>query len=420
MISPEERDDLIWSVAQRLIQKGPFDEVRTVDAPTSDLPLERVFEGMDSTSNRLVVLDPRRWTLLNGKDSTSRADITAVLGLGEHALRVDNAASCVVVAVNTQQRDVARKRSGEVLAWRYVLRQIGDEAEDERADARAKLDEAEGKLGRDIERAYRHYAYLVRAGDLHVQFDRFDDDARTALKGDHVWAQLVHDGRATVPAGLAADYVATLLDQFDRALTPKEIVQGFYKNPAFPLVPSTDEVRRALFDLLRQGWEFVDADGSPLTVVSPGQISINSISQTLRRRTSAPTGTKGAATLTPAATGVEQPSSGGVGEQWGLFGAGDDDQYRAGPASTPATGGPVSYKRYQVTVSNRSITSPEVRDQVWQLLKELAKIIDPAGEADHQLLSLHLTLTTAAGHQGGIEDKAKLLGAQMSVEDDDF
>jgi hypothetical protein len=57
---------------------------------------------------------------------------------------------------------------------------------------------------------------------------------------------------------------------------------------------------------------------------------------------------------------------------------------------------------------------------VWQLLKELAKVIDPAGEADHQLLSLDLTLTTAAGHQGGIEEKAKLLGAQISVENDDF
>ena len=419
MVSPEERDDLIWSVAQRLVQKGPFDEVRTVDAPTSDLSLERVFEGVDSTSNRLVVLDPRRWTLLDGKDNASRADITALLGLGEQALRVDNAASCVVVTVNTQQRDVARKRAGEVLAWRYVLRQIGDEAEDERAEARGKLEDAEGKLRRDVERAYRHYAYLVRAGDLHVQFDRFDDDARTALKGDHIWAQLVHDGRATVPGGLGADYVATLLGAFDRALTPKEIVQGFYKNPAFPLVPSTDEVRRALFDLLRQGWDFVDADGNPLTVASPGQISINSISQTLQRRTRPPAATTAATPTTPSVIDVEQPPA-GVREQPGLFAA-DDDQYRtAGPSSAPATSGPVSYNRYRVTLTNRSITSLEARDQVWQLLKELAKVIDPAGEADHQLLSLDLTLTTAAGHQGGIEEKAKLLGAQISVENDDF
>jgi hypothetical protein len=420
VVSPEERDDLIWSVAQRLVQKGPFDEIRTVDSPTSDLPLERVFEGVDTTSNRLVVLDPRRWALLNGKDSASRADITALLGLGEHALRVDNAASCVVVAVNTQQRDVARKRAGEVLAWRYVLRQIGDEAEDERADARAKLDEAEVKLRRDIERAYRHYAYLVRAGELHVQFDRFDDDARTALKGDHIWTQLVHDGRATIPGGLGADYVATLLGAFDRALTPKEIVQGFYKNPAFPLVPSTDEVRRALFDLLRQGWEFVDADGNPLSVASPGQISINSISQTLRHRTSALADTDGATVVTAGAAGVERLSLGATGERPGLLGAADD-QYRAGgPSLAPTQRGPVSYKRYRVVLTNRSITSPEARDQVWQLLKELAKVIDPAGEADHQLLSLDFTLTTAAGHQGGIEDKAKILGAQVSMQEEDF
>jgi hypothetical protein len=316
---------------------------------------------------------------------------------------VDNAASCVVASVNTQQREVARKRAGEVLAWRYVLRQLGDDADDERAEARANLDEAEGKLRRDVERAYRHYAYLVRAGDLHVNFERFDDDARTALKGDHVWAQLVHDGRATVFGGLSADYMATLLDSFDRALTPKEIIQSFYKNPAFPLVPSTDEVRRVLSDLVRDGWEFIDSDGNRLAVASPGQVQINSISQTLQRRM--PTMAEGGAI---------------GGGRNGQFGANDDQYKNDGQSQAGAKTGPVNYRRYRVTLTNRSITAQEARDQVWQLLKELAKVIDPAGEADHQLISLDLTLTTASGHQGGIEDKAKQAGGQINVEDDDF
>jgi hypothetical protein len=47
-------------------------------------------------------------------------------------------------------------------------------------------------------------------------------------------------------------------------------------------------------------------------------------------------------------------------------------------------------------------------------------VIDPARQADHQLLTLDLTLVTADGQQGAIEAKAEALGAQVTVEDDDF
>ena len=164
-----------------------------------------------------MLLDPRRWTLLNGKDSASRDDITALLGLGDNALRVDNAASCVIACVNTPRRDIAFKRAAEVLAWREVLKQLTDDTEDELTEARAKHDEALTKLRRDIERAYQHYAYLVRAGDLHVEYKRFDEDSRTALNGGHVWTALIEAGRATQPGGLAAGYMGALLGDFDRA-----------------------------------------------------------------------------------------------------------------------------------------------------------------------------------------------------------
>ena len=49
-----------------------------------------------------------------------------------------------------------------------------------------------------------------------------------------------------------------------------------------------------------------------------------------------------------------------------------------------------------------------------------AKVIDAANSADHQLLSLDLTLVTAEGDQGQMEVKARALGAQVAVEDDDF
>ena len=370
-----------------------------------------------------MLLDPRRGTLLNGKDSASRQDITALLGLGDHPLRVDNAASCVVACVNTQRRDIAFKRAAEVLAWREVIKQLSSDTEDELKDATAKHEEALKKLRRDIERAYQHYAYLVRAGDLHVEFKRFDDDSRTALNGGHVWTALIDAGRAVQPAGLGAGYLAALLGEFDRALTPREVVQAFYKNPAFPLVTSPDEIRRVLFELISGDWELVDTDGNRLAVASPAQISINSINQTLRRRQPDPV----SPTPTP---GGQQPDGsgqqpGGGDDQLPMPGAGgqqlDGADPQPGPSPSPQPQpGPTVYKRYRVQLANKSITGGDARGQAWQLLQELRKIMDPADSADHQLFSLDLTLVTAEGDQGAIEARAEALGAQVTVEDDDF
>ncbi|MEU2727726.1 DUF499 domain-containing protein [Streptomyces griseoviridis] len=420
LVKPEERDDLVWEYAQKLTSKGPFEEVVHVERPASEnADLEAIFDGVDSNSNRLVVLDPRRWTLLNGRDTASRADIEALLGLGPKALRVDNAASCVVACVNTQRRDVARKRAGEVLAWKYVLRQI-DDADDELADARTKLGEVEGKLRLDVAKAFQHYSYLLRAGNLTIEFKRFDDDSRSSLRGENVWAQLVSNGRATVAGGLAAGYLAALLEGFDRDLTLREVVQAFYKNPGFPLVPSTDEIRRVIFDLVLEGWELVDADGNSLDVSSPGQISINSINQTLRRRAPEPppSGTQGAQVSSAQATGST------AGSATSHFSAKQSALPVSSerPVVSATTNGPKVYKRYAVELANRSITSAAGREQVWQLLRELAKILDPANPAspDHQLINMQLTLTTLDGDQGALVEKSEQIGARVSIEDDDF
>ncbi|MCU1612622.1 MAG: putative ATPase superfamily [Frankiales bacterium] len=424
VVPPEARGELVWEQAQRLASKGVFDNLVTVDKPTDEqASLEKVFEGVDSTSTRLVLLDPRRWTLLNGKDSASRQEITALLGLGDRPLRVDNAASCVVACVNTQRRDIAFKRAAEVLAWREVIKQLTDDTEDELKEARAKHDEALDKLRRDIERAYQHYAYLVRAGELHVEYKRFDEDTRTALNGGHVWAALIDAGRATQPAGLAAGYLAALLANFGRDLTPREIVQSFYKNPAFPLVTSTDEIRRVLYQLINDDWELVDADGERLAVAGPEQIAITSINQTVRRRAPEPV-------ITPVPTlgGGDEPGGGaqpGGGEQPG--GGGQTGGQPPGGGQQPGLTtppqpdpGPTVYKRYRVQLSNKSITGGDAREQAWQLLQELRKVIDPANQADHQLLSLDLTLVTAEGQQGAIGAKAQALGAHVTAENDDF
>ena len=73
LVSFDASDELVWELAQKLARKGPFDEIRFIEAPASNGPvdLDKTFESVDSTENRLIVLDPRRWTLLNGKDAQS-------------------------------------------------------------------------------------------------------------------------------------------------------------------------------------------------------------------------------------------------------------------------------------------------------------------------------------------------------------
>lgn len=426
VVGPEERDELVWETAQKQANKGSFDEVVCVEKPDNEnASINSVFDS-DSSSNRLVVLDPRRWTLLNGRDTVTRANIESLLGLGPEALRVDNAASCVIACANTQRRDVARKRAGEVLAWKYVIRQI-DESDEEFTEARAKLGEVEAKLRQDVAKAFQHYAYLLRAGDLTVEFKRFDDDSRSSLRGEHVWTQLVADGRATSTWGLAGGYLAALLEKFDRDLTPREVVQAFFKNPSFPLVPSTDEIRRAIFELLNGGWEFVDPDGNSLDVFSPGQIPINSINQTLRRQ------------VAPEERHPEMDSPVHVQRDDrstpSLFGDGQGGDQERNDTTKPMVPGshenagkdtkydkPKVYKRYSVELTNRSITSAEGRDQVWQLFRELAKSLDPANPAnpDHQLIDVQLTLTTLEGDEGAVQDKARQIDAKVRVENDDF
>lgn len=410
LVTADDREALIWNVTQRLANKGIFDDVVCVERPAKeDTPLSQVFAQVDSTTNRLVILDPRRWTLLNGKDSASREDIRALLGQGPDAMTVDNAASCVVACVNTQRRKTAYSRAADVLAWRYVLRQLDDDTDGEVSEAKSKLAEAETRLNTEIARAFQHYAYLLRVGDgLVVEFKRFDDDARTALRGADVWTQLVADARATVAGSLGGTYLAALLATFDRDLTPREIVQAFYKNPSFPLVPSTDEIRTAIYQLVADGeWELADAAGDPLVVTSSGQIQITSINQTLRRRAGATPGSDGAT---------------GAGETGGSSGDGTPTNVPVGPiASIPPTSGPVQYKRYRVVLANRSITSENARLEVWQILRELSKVVDPASsQLDHQLISLDVTLTTADGHVLDLESQAAHSEAKLTVENDDF
>jgi hypothetical protein len=174
---------LVWESAKGLATKGQFEEIHFVEQPAGMQSLSDVASGIDSQANRLVVLNPRFWTLLNGDDGKSQADIRRFFGIGDGAMIVDNAASCVIAAVNTYQRRYAIQAAQEVLTWRLVAGQVVED--DERSDVQCKLAEAEGKLKEKVRSAYRHCVYLTRKREqLEVVFTRFDDDKLTALSGN--------------------------------------------------------------------------------------------------------------------------------------------------------------------------------------------------------------------------------------------
>lgn len=415
LVQEAERDAAIWRRAQQLASPGLFDEVITVSSPSDEAaPLDRIFGEVDQNGkNRLIVLDPRRWTLLNGRDSRTRADVLALLGHGDRPLHVDNAASCVVACVNTQRRDVVRKRAMDALAWRGVLALI-DAGSDQWSEADREVREAERKLDDEIKKAYQHFAYLVRTADgSQVAFDRFDDDSKSALRGEHVWDALLNKGRAVRPGALTGAYLATLLSQMSRGLSLREVGQQFKKNPTFPLVSNDQDIRNAVFQSLSgaEPYEVVGPDGHAFTISSADDLALGSSDQILRR--AAPPEPAGAA---------EVPASGGAPAAAGSSSARPTPS-SAGAGSTSGGSGttePVAYKRYTIRIANRSLADEAKRSAVWSLLGALSDAADPVSGVDVQLMDMTITITAARGSLEEVQRKADAAEARWGEEDDLF
>jgi Protein of unknown function (DUF499) len=399
-INPDDRDAFLWERAKTLVVQGPFDAVLPVDQGDHPaVPLARLFAEVDQNSKtRLVVLDPRRWALLNGRDTPTRSDIESLLGVGADPLPVDNAASCVISCVNTQRREDARKRATEYLAWRAVVSQL--EGDPERLDeAQGHVHDSTKRLDTEIRRAFQHYAYLVWGAErIEVEWERFDDDHASALQGNQVWAELAEAGRATKPAGVSGVYLASLLERLKRSLTLKEIVQQFYKNPVFPLVRSSDEVRRAIYEMTQTGWIIAGPDSTPLDIRHPADLSIGSMDQTLQR-----------------AVTEYKPQNAGAGHLL------VSDGHPAEIASIDATGDDErQYKRGILRLANQSVVNSTARQRVTDLLWALYDTLEPAKKNDVQLLDATVTVTADAKALEGIRTAAATSGAQWREEDADF
>jgi hypothetical protein len=430
---------LVWDTAQEIASKGQFDKLNAVPAPTESQTLSEVAGGFDSEENRLLILNPRHWTLLNGEDSRSREDVRGILGIGPNALVVDNAASCVIAAVNTYQRRYAVQAAEDVLTWKLVAEQVVES--DEHDEVAQKLKESREVLKEKVRKAYRHFAYVVRKGEsLEVVFSRFDDDKQTAISGNDVWSALVVANRAvgeyfdvSVKARkrkpLAEQYVATLLSAFDRHLTLRDVVSSFYKNPRFPLVPTADNIRDVIYDMLQEpehagagtgGWVLIGSDGSLLHVDNAKQIAISSAQQQIRQAQPEP------------AAGAEAKHSEATGDQGGGAGPAPTDQWSPlpdvaaqpdGATALPATPTTAkgSYSWYGVELTNRSITDEAKRDDICKHLRWLISQLE-SDTNDHQLISLKYDMMAAtdATLAAEVEGRGNALQAKVQIRADEM
>ena len=289
VVSTEDRDNYVWDSVAEVATNGRFDRCIFVSAASdTSPPLGELFAEVDQQmANRLVVLDPRKWTLRNGSDGSTKSDVEALLGQGANALPIDNAASCVVACINTQGRETVRKRAAEALAYRAVIRML-DPDDELRTEASGRLRETERRLIEDLKRAFRHFAYLTRDAQRRVQVEwqSFDEGRGSSLLGNYVWEALVAAQRASNPGQLSGSYLVQLLDAGQRPFSVREVGRRFWQDPSFPLVPSEAEVRRAIFEALQlpypNGWEIIGPANEVLTITDPALLALGAMDQVVR------------------------------------------------------------------------------------------------------------------------------------------
>ena len=213
-ISDAERDKAITERAFALATDGPFSEIIRADGgpvPPEGVTAQASLGAIENAGvdrkhkTRLVILDSRWFSLLNGDDTAAREAITAAMGIGADAMSVQWASSAVFACANTALRSQARGLAAEWLARQRVAELPAVQADDDTSKrARQEAQDAKDQLDRKVRLCYKHIAYLAPRGehDREVQFTRVSSDAQTALNGADVWGCLRDESKAYPTVGI--------------------------------------------------------------------------------------------------------------------------------------------------------------------------------------------------------------------------
>jgi len=396
-IGDDERDAEVVRVAERLTNTGPFKRPVFVEAD-SDRGLREVLETAgvdDARATRLVVLDPRRFSLLNGMDKETRLAIRAAMGVGPEKLPVQWASSAVYAIVNTQRRSVARGAAGNYLAWDRVAQMV-DVQSDEDLSEKAKTERAEARrnLETAVRRAYQHVMYLAH-GDETADEPReeriitFEQENQTALDGTTVWKALVDAGKAFDVGTFSGKALLHNLRDEDLGRPLDEVRDLFWNAPRMPLLPNGEtDLQRAIYEAVTDGsLRLVGNDGIERQVTSASEIGVGQSSVRLAEPVPEETGDTGG------------------------------DEATGNDATRPEDGhGPdVPVVEKQVTFSLRtSLSADDSRDALYALLTALADRVDERAVSYAEVM---VKLRVAEGAAKVIADLAKATGAQPDVRD---
>ena len=405
-VEDADRDEELARTAERLSASGAFKSKLFVAADLERTPLDVLATAGidDARSTRLVVLDPRQFSLLNGIDKETRAAVRAAMGIGADKLPVQWASSAVFAIVNTQRRSQARGAAGSYLAWDRVVamdavrgdEELAEQAREQKAEARRNMDTA-------VRRAYQHVLYLGEGdADDHSRVDRsltFEQENQSALDGTVVWKALVAQGKAFDISALDAKALLHNLNDGDYGRPLDEVRDLFWSAPRMPLLPAGDsDLQRAIFQAIQAGdLRLVGADGLDRAVTRPGDIGVGQSSLRLAKPEPSASGPVGE-------SGSDGDLFGGAGGP-GIYGApgGGGSTTGAQRSADGVVGGDAGTGEQELAFTlMTSLTDETKRDSVHLLLRHLANAIDE-GTASYAQLMVKI-LVDASVAEGLAED----------------
>jgi Protein of unknown function (DUF499) len=391
-VEDADRDAELARTAERLSASGPFKSKLFVTADLEQTAIDVLATAGidDARSTRLVVLDPRQFSLLNGIDQETRTAIRAAMGIGPDKLPVQWASSAVFAIVNTQRRGQARGAAGSYLAWDRVAamdavrgdEELAEQAREDKAEARRNLDKA-------VRRAYQHILYLGQDAESdHSRVDEavtFEQENQSALDGTVAWKALVGKGKAFDVSALDAKALLHNLNDTDYGRPLDEVRDLFWTAPRMPLLPGGDsDLQRAIFEALQAGsLRLVGADGLDRAVGRPGDIGVGQSSLRIAKpeATRSKGDDTGQASGSAGRSGSTNGSDGGGGKAGGGSGTQGSSETQAGEQEVAFT-------------LMTSLTDDTKRESVRQLLRDLANAIDD-GAASYAQLSIKVIVESS-------------------------
>ena len=282
-ISDEERDDEFAALTRALMTDGCFSIKKFLPVAHDEMKENALTimenNGLDEArKTRLVVLDPRKFTLLNGDDSETREAIKAAFGIGPNKLMVAWPSSLVFAVVNTYRRKAAQLSVTNLVAWKRVVALLSSQTEnDQLGDAMKQCEKEHEAANRAIKAAFQHVVYLGDNDDQkEMRFIRFEEKNETALDGSQVWKALVNKEKAFEPNAFNVKALMTNLtpDDYNRPLD--EFRNSFWMSPKMPLLGNEGELRRAIYDAIQADeLRLVDSKGDEVPCHSFKDINLN-------------------------------------------------------------------------------------------------------------------------------------------------